>query len=97
MIEKLTLDDFTQLRDRDLTVRFGDTEQAARVVDARQTAGGRPGGRASFAVTLRSGPPEKFWPQGTHTLVHPEYGDLALFMVPIGPDEEGMLYEISFS
>lgn len=97
MIEQLTLDDFAQLGEREITLRFGDTEQAARVVQTRQTPGGSPGGRVPFAVTLRSGPPDKFWPQGTHTLVHPEYGELALFLVPIGPDEEGMLYEISFS
>lgn len=97
MIEKLTLDDFEQLREQEFTIRFGDTEQTARIVDTRRTQGGKPDGRSPFAVTLRSGPPDKYWPQGTHTLVHPECGELALFLVPIGPDDEGMLYEISFS
>lgn len=97
MIDQLTVKDFQKLEDRELTLRFGDEEQSARVIETRETAGGAPGGRKPFSVILRSGPPDRHWPQGTHTVVHPEHGELALFLVPIGPDQKGMRYEISFS
>lgn len=97
MTDQLTLDDFSELAEQEITLRFGDREQPARIIDTRETPGGLPGGRTPFSVVLRSGPPDHYWPQGTHTLLHPRRGELALFIVPIGPDEEGMRYEISFS
>jgi hypothetical protein len=39
-------------------------------------------------------------PQGMYTLVPPaneEHSEIALFLVPIGPNEEGMRYEAVFS
>jgi len=97
MTDSLTLDDFAQLRERELTLKFGDEGQSARILEAREVPGGMPGGRTPFSIILRSGSRDRFWPQGIYRLCHPEHGELELFLVPIGPDDEGMRYEISFS
>lgn len=36
-------------------------------------------------------------PQGTYTLVHENFAELILFMVPIGPENNTMRYESVFS
>jgi hypothetical protein len=36
-------------------------------------------------------------PQGTYHFTHAELGELDLFLVPIGPDSEGMRYEAAFA
>lgn len=97
MLEKLTLEDFESIRGRPLPLRFGNQTQTGVVVEARPVAGGMPGSREPFSVILRSGNPDSYWPQGTYVLEHPDHGELGLFMVPIGPDDEGMRYEFSVS
>jgi uncharacterized protein DUF6916 len=52
--------------------------------------------RTPFSVVFRS-PPGAPLPQRIYRLHHDELGALELFLVPIGPDEEGMLYEAVFS
>jgi hypothetical protein len=36
-------------------------------------------------------------PQGIQRLSHAELGELDLFLVPIGPDAQGMRYEAAFA
>lgn len=97
MLEKLTLEDFESIRGRPLTLRFGDQTQTGVVIQAHTVAGGRPDSREPFSVILRSGSSDSYWPQGAYILEHPDHGELELFMVPVGPDDEGMCYELSFS
>lgn len=95
MLDTLTAEDFEALHGHTVEVRFGETTQPAEVVEInRREAGDEPGDREPFSVVLESGDNEKFWPQGVHVLVHPEHGDLTLFMVPLGPGDGGMRYEI---
>jgi hypothetical protein len=54
------------------------------------------GGRKSFSIVFR-GAKEKVWPQGMYKIEHPRLGELQLFLVPIGPDNEGMCYEAVFN
>jgi hypothetical protein len=54
------------------------------------------GGEATFSLVFR-GPMtptvvQRIWP-----LEHPSLGTIEIFLVPIGPDAEGMLYEAVFS
>jgi hypothetical protein len=35
--------------------------------------------------------------QGSYKLVHPQMGEYELFLVPVGPDAAGMLYQAVFS
>jgi hypothetical protein len=52
--------------------------------------------RRAFSIVLR-GPIEPLLPQRIYQVEHPKIGSLDLFLVPIGPDEEGMRYEAVFN
>lgn len=55
-----------------------------------------PGGRQPFSLTFR-GPTEPLLPQATYPVEHAELGAFALFVVPIGQDAGGTLYEAVFT
>lgn len=55
-----------------------------------------PGGRQPFSLTFR-GPPEPELPQAIYRLEHADLGALEIFIVPIGKDAGGMLYEAVFT
>jgi len=52
--------------------------------------------REPFSLLFR-GPSEPVLPQMIHTLEHPALGRFELFLVPIGPDGNGMRYEAVFN
>ncbi len=52
--------------------------------------------RLPFSIVFR-GPKEPSLPQNIYDIEHDKMGTLNLFIVPIGPDSEGMLYEAVFS
>lgn len=97
MPDNIAIDDFRGLIGRNVTLKFGHQTQDGTVVEVAKAPGGLDGGRTPFSVVVRSGPVDQHWPQGTYALVHPDHGELPLFMVPIGPDESGMCYEVNFS
>jgi hypothetical protein len=51
--------------------------------------------RAPFSIVFR-GPRDPVLPQGTYRVEHAAIGAFELFLVPIGPDGEGMRYEAVF-
>jgi len=51
--------------------------------------------RNQFSLVFR-GPASPLLPQGTYVLTHAELGELALFLVPIGAEPEGVRYEAAF-
>lgn len=55
------------------------------------------GARDPFALLLRGGPRDRYLPQRTYELEHPAMGALPVFLVPLGPDAEGMRYEAVFT
>jgi hypothetical protein len=57
---------------------------------------GAPGRRDPYSLVFR-GPPAPILPQRIYRLRHERMGDLELFLVPIGPDGEGMRYEAIFT
>ena len=56
----------------------------------------RDGGRTPFAIVFR-GPLGPVLPQRIYTMDNPHLGSFDLFLVPLGPDEEGMRYEAVFT
>jgi len=95
MLDTLEPEDFEGHINSRLTVQIGDVSQQADIVSVKRLSR-HDDHRQPFSVIIRSGPVDRHWPQGTYILNHPEHGELMLFMVPIGPDSEGMRYEISF-
>ena len=65
--------------------------------------GSEPGGRGPEGEPRRQfsldfgGPREPVLPQATYAVRHDQLGDLELFLVPMGQDEEGMTYEAAFA
>jgi hypothetical protein len=53
------------------------------------------GWRQAFSLVFR-GQPAPVLPQRTYAFMHPRLGGFDLFIVPIGPDREGMRYEAVF-
>jgi hypothetical protein len=49
-----------------------------------------------FSV-LFQGPASPWLQQGIYTLLHPQMGELSLFMVPLGPQDGQMVYQAVFS
>lgn len=52
--------------------------------------------RQPFSLLFR-GPMEPVLPQKLYQLENSKIGEMLLFLVPIGPDEQGMLYDTSFN
>lgn len=68
-------------------------------VETSSEPGGRgPDGqeRLQFSLLFR-GPATPVLAQGTYQIEHVDFEDLALFLVPLGPDAEGPRYEASFA
>ena len=80
---RIVMDDATLLTTRLIEVTPADTPARG----ARRTP---------FSLVFRS-PPGAPLPQRIYRLHHEELGALDLFLVPIGPDADGMLYEAVFS
>ncbi len=58
--------------------------------------GSGPSGRVPFSLVFR-GPTQPVLPQQIYRLAHDGIGEFDLFLVPIGPDAEGMRYEAIFT
>jgi hypothetical protein len=52
--------------------------------------------RRAFSIILRA-TPDIVLPQRIYPVEHAELGTLDLFLVPLGPDKEGMRYEAIFT
>jgi len=61
--------------------------------DGQSTPSGR---RQPFSIVFR-GPRQILLPQRIYRMEHGAIGAFELFLVPIGPDQEGMLYEAIFT
>lgn len=91
----ITLADFSDLVHREFPV----TTPAGRIIMTLTAAtplpGGIPGGREPFSLTFRA-PAQPLLPQSMYTFEHPSRGPLAIFIVPIGQDRDGVTYEAVF-
>ncbi|KAA1417776.1 hypothetical protein F0U44_15915 [Nocardioides humilatus] len=99
-----TYDDFADRTGDEFVARApegDDTSVALTLAEAtvQGVAGGTgPDGstRQQFSLLFR-GPAEAQLSQGLWLLEHATMGELALFLVPLGPDAEGPRYEAAFA
>lgn len=83
---------------QDLVIRFSpEVSMQAKLIEVTVTKNYSPLERKPFMLVFRTGQKDQYYLQGTYALEHPEKGDLDIFLVPIGPDAEGMKYEAIFS
>src|SRR6476646_10357995 len=96
MESDLTFADFSGRLDQPFPVNTGDGALRLVLVEAVARHGRGHSGREPFTLLFR-GPASPRLNQGTYEFVHPQRGALSIFIVPVGVDAEGTLYEAVFS
>ncbi|HET6764137.1 MAG TPA: hypothetical protein VFH27_10710 [Longimicrobiaceae bacterium] len=99
MLDNLTLDTFRPLVGQPFAVLVGeDRFMPAHLVAAEPLAGDKDPRRKRepFALTFR-GPAGGHLPQDIYEVRGADMDGLELFLVPLGPDEHGTLYEAVFT
>jgi hypothetical protein len=75
--------------------------QLVSVDELNTPAAGRgeaePLGRKPFSLLFRHSQKHQYLPQRIYHLEHEQLGAMEIFLVPLGPDAEGMRYEAIFS
>lgn len=94
MLEKLTLETFSNLKVRTFSLKAEPEPLEIEMIEVSEAGQGV--NRKSFSVLFR-GPGETVLEQAIYSISNPETGDLDLFLVPVGPDKQGMLYEAVFT
>ena len=98
-LSSLKLEDFQTCLDQTFTVNPEDTESLElelTQVKPIGTLGTEAETRQSFSLLFR-GPIEPMLPQQLYELKNATLGKHQIFLVPIGPDENGMLYDATFN
>lgn len=98
-LQWFTCDDF--IDDVGQTFGVAGATVSLQLVEASESdAPGGPGPhgqvRNQFSLVF-VGPADTVLPQSTYVLSHPRFGDIELFLVPLGPDQERMRYEAAFA
>jgi hypothetical protein len=100
MLDKLTVSQFAECLGGTFRVDFGAAEPLpTELVEAtaRASSGGRaPHQRQPFSLVFR-GPMQPILPQRIYPIENERMGALEIFIVPIGPDDVGMLYQAIFN
>jgi hypothetical protein len=97
MLDKLTRDQFAGYLRQSFRLRSETSAFDLELIEVRNLAGPlSPSGREPFALLFR-GPAEPILPQRIYPLEHAGLGKLDVFLVPVGPDDQGMRYEAVFN
>lgn len=98
MLEKLTIADFKPYLNQTFSIHFA-PEVTLPATLTSVTAWGSESDkfRQPFTLEFRTEQKNEYYQQGTFTILHPTIGELSVFIVPVGPDADGMRYEVVFS
>jgi uncharacterized protein DUF6916 len=98
MLESLTLKDFLERVGEEFRVAGPGAPVVLALIEATDLSRpNAPGPRRSpFSLVFR-GPFSPVMTQRTYALEHAALGRLEIFLVPIGPDADGMRYEAVFN
>lgn len=97
-IALLTLNDFDTLLNTVFTISISDEVQLdAELIEVTKLNNYSPLERNPFSIVFRTDQKNEYYEQGIFTILHPEKGDLQLFLSPLGFDDMGMKYEAVFS
>lgn len=98
MLEQISIADFQPHLNGTFSIRFTpEATHPAQLTKVTPWSHGSDKYRQPFTLELETDLKGVYYLQGMFVLVHPELGDLELFMVPIGPGGNGMRYEVVFS
>ncbi len=98
MLETLRFESFQPLLDESFGIVFEADPVAARLTNVRALTPPSTDheGRLPWSLVFRV-PPDASYEQGIYRVHHRSFGEVELFLVPIGPDREGMQYEAVFT
>lgn len=99
MLDTLQINDFLPYLNQTLQIRFRlpDATLQAELIDVSELVSQPGSPRSPFSIILRTPQQGEYYQQAIYTLLHPEKGELDIFMVPIGPDSQGMRYQVIFN
>jgi len=97
-ISLLTLNDFDPHLNKVFTIRISDEVLLdAELIEVTKLNNYSPLQRSPFSIVFRTEQKNEYYQQGIFTIVHPQKGNLELFLSPLGFDSVGMKYEAVFS
>jgi len=96
MLKGVTHESFESIVGQTVGLKTGDTSFQADVKSVRLLRQNPSQERQPFSVELQAHDTENHGQQ-MYQLSHPDLGDLSLFLVPVGPGDGGMCYEIVFN
>jgi hypothetical protein len=96
MLEGITYESFESIVGKTVDLRAGEVSFQADVQEVRLLRQNPGQERQPFSVVLQAHDANNHGQQ-TYQASHPDLGDLSLFLVPIGPDEDRMRYEAVFN
>lgn len=103
MLDTFTVATFTPHLGETFHIRPDSSDSlAVQLIEATELPGGSAGAarvgppRTPFSIVFR-GPGDVLLPQGIFRIEHDTIGTFELFLVPIGPDEQGLLYQAIFT
>jgi hypothetical protein len=100
MLDKLTVGMFKECLGTPFRIHAGDAVLEVELIEATALparSGTRDSGRREPFSLIFRGPTTPWAPQGTYPFEHEKLGTLDLFVVPLGPGEKGMCYQVIFS
>jgi ribosomal protein S18 acetylase RimI-like enzyme len=98
-LEQLSSADFSPLVGQAFWVPLASGERYELTLAAVKELGNPyiPGGRRPFSLIFTNPRTDAYLPQATYLLEHAQLGLFELFLVPLGPDQPGMRYEVIFT
>ncbi len=94
MSEQLNYEDFCELRNTDFFIVGSEPEFSLTLFEISEHLIGPQ--TASFALLFK-GPADRFLEQNNYDLQNEKLGDCSLFLVPVGREEDGFIYEALFN
>ena len=96
MLDQLTVDDFRPHVGSPFAVGDDGQDRLLELTAAKESRAHAGAMRAGFSLLFR-GARASMLPQGVHRILHPTLGAMDIFLVPVGPDAQGMQYEAIFN
>ena len=97
-IALLTLNDFDPHLNKVFAIQISDEIQLdAELIEVTKLNNYSPLESSPFSIVFRTEQKNEYYQQGIFTIIHPQKGNLELFLSPLGFDSVGMKYEAVFS
>ncbi|WP_286967009.1 DUF6916 family protein [Flavobacterium sp. UBA4854] len=97
-ISLLSANKFNSMLNKVFVIKFSEEIQHdAELISVTEFDSYSPLQRTPFSLVFRTQQKDEYYEQGIFNIIHPEEGNLELFLTPLGFDEVGMKYEAVFS